>query len=170
MSPSVNRPAVATGTVRLAGYELNIGAPEYLPSPSGGDPFLHILPNGELIAHSGALDAGGCYRSSDGGRTWGRGHWGLGVSIVNRRDGSVVAMDMQAFLVRFFRGLEDVMADLGLGGINPVVDKGLGVASGLLAGHQRTRPPYIGWSDEGVQKVRAWLTERYPELLAPGNL
>lgn len=80
------------------------------------------------------------------------------------------AMEMQLFLARFFRDLEEVMTELGLGGIDPVADKGLGAASGFLVGHQRTRPPYIGWSDEGVQKVRAWLTEWYPELLAPDSV
>ena len=96
MSSTENKPTIATGKVSLAGYELNIGAPEYLPSPDNGDPFLHVLPDGVLVAHHGSLDVGS-YNSTDGGRSWKRGHWGLGVSIVNRRDGSVVAMDFLTY-------------------------------------------------------------------------
>jgi N-acetylneuraminate lyase len=77
------------------------------------------------------------------------------------------ALEMQGTLVAFFRRLEQVAEEWGLGLMDPVADKGLGVASGLLAGHQRTRPPYIGWSDEGVRKVRAWLKQEYPQLVAP---
>ena len=59
------------------------------------------------------------------------------------------------------------MDDLKLGGIDPVADKGLAVASGYFGGHQRTRPPYIGWNDAGVIQVRDWLKKHYPEFLAP---
>jgi dihydrodipicolinate synthase/N-acetylneuraminate lyase len=76
------------------------------------------------------------------------------------------ALEMQSLMVRFFTELGGLMDDLGLGGMDPVADKGLAVASGLFAGHQRTRPPYIGWSDDGVTKVRDWLKERYPMFLA----
>jgi hypothetical protein len=73
---------------------------------------------------------------------------------------------MQSLMVRFFRELGALMDELGLGGMDPVADKGLAVASGLFVGHQRTRPPYIGWSDDGVAQVRDWLEKRYPMLLA----
>ncbi len=76
------------------------------------------------------------------------------------------SLEMQSLIVRFFRELGALMDDLGLGGVDPVADKGMAVASGLFAGHQRTRPPYIGWSDDGVAQIRDWLKERYPMLLA----
>jgi dihydrodipicolinate synthase/N-acetylneuraminate lyase len=77
------------------------------------------------------------------------------------------ALAMQARLVRFFRGLDGIIEEMAAGGADPVCDKGLSVASGFFAGHQRTRPPYIGWSDEQVAHVRRWLEREYPELLAP---
>ena len=77
------------------------------------------------------------------------------------------ALKMQGMLVAFFRDLERVAGEWDLGRMDPVIDKGLAVASGLIAGHQRTRPPYIGWSDEGVKKVRAWLQKDYARLVAP---
>ncbi len=76
------------------------------------------------------------------------------------------AHEMQALIVRFFRELGELRDRLGLGGMDPVADKGMAVASGLFAGHQRTRPPYIGWSDEGVREVRRFLQERYPMFVA----
>ena len=77
------------------------------------------------------------------------------------------AMEMQSRLVSFFSELEDLAGELGMGDIDPVADKGLGVASGFVAGHSRTRPPYIGWNNDQVQQVRLWLQRHYPELLAP---
>lgn len=77
------------------------------------------------------------------------------------------ALKMQGFLVAFFRDLERVAEAAGLGLMDPVTDKGLAVASGLIAGHQRTRAPYIGWSDEGVKTIRAWMQKDYPQLMAP---
>ena len=77
------------------------------------------------------------------------------------------AMRMQGRLCEFFREAGAFAGELGLGDSDPVFDKGLGVASGFVAGHPRTRPPYIGWSDGEVARVRAWLAERYPEFLAP---
>jgi len=77
------------------------------------------------------------------------------------------ALAMQMRLVRFFRELGKVLEEMGAGGIDPVCDKGMSVASGMFVGHQRTRPPYIGWSDEQVHRFRSWLEQSYPELLAP---
>jgi 4-hydroxy-tetrahydrodipicolinate synthase len=77
------------------------------------------------------------------------------------------AITKQLHLAKFFRELEPCMEKLNLGGIDPVADKGLAVASGFFTGHQRTRAPYIGWSDTGVTQIRAWLKEHYPEFLAP---
>ena len=80
------------------------------------------------------------------------------------------ALAMQMHLVRFFRELGGVLAEMGAGGIDPVCDKGMSVASGMFTGHQRTRPPYIGWSDEQVRHFRGWLEREHPELLAPSGL
>ncbi len=75
------------------------------------------------------------------------------------------AIGMQSVLDRFLRELVTLLEDLNLGLIDPVVDKGLAVASGFFTGHQRTRPPYIGWDDVGLGRVRTWLRERYPEFI-----
>lgn len=78
------------------------------------------------------------------------------------------AMQMQRRLDAFFHDLGAKMEELDLGGMDPVADKGLAAASGLFVGHQRTRPPYIGWSDEGVRAIRGWMIDKYPEFIAPG--
>ena len=75
------------------------------------------------------------------------------------------ALAMQATLAAFHSDLASYVRELGLGMIDPVVDKGVAVASGFFIGHQRTRPPYIGWSDKGIIKVRAWLEQMYPQLI-----
>jgi len=77
------------------------------------------------------------------------------------------ALKLQEHIVKFFLDLHEVMAAQGVGGMDPVVDKGMAVASGLFAGHQRTRPPYIGWPDHVVAAIREFLIDRYPELVAP---
>ena len=78
------------------------------------------------------------------------------------------ALKMQGTLTRFFIELDEVLEKFRLGGMDPVADKGFGVASGFLAGHQRTRPPYIGWPDSGLKKFRVWLEKNYPELMWMG--
>jgi dihydrodipicolinate synthase/N-acetylneuraminate lyase len=75
------------------------------------------------------------------------------------------ALEQQSLIVRFFGELGKLMESQGMGGMDPVVDKGMAVASGLLVGHQRTRPPYIGWSDNGVRRVRQFFQERYPMFI-----
>ena len=77
------------------------------------------------------------------------------------------ALKLQEHLVRFFMDVGALMGSLGVGGMDPVVDKGMAVASGMFAGNQRTRPPYIGWPDDVVAAVRQFLKEQYPELVAP---
>ncbi len=52
--------------------------------------------------------------------------------------------------------------ELGLGIMDPVIDKGLMAATGILPCHQRTRAPYIGWPDEGVAQMRARLKAHFP--------
>ena len=75
------------------------------------------------------------------------------------------AVKMQRMIAKFFIEFGELMDQLGEGDIDPVGDKGLAVASGFFVGHQRTRPPYIGWSDEGLTKVRSWLESKYPEFI-----
>ncbi len=52
--------------------------------------------------------------------------------------------------------------ELGLGMMDPVIDKGLMVATGMLVGHQRTRPPYLGWPDDGLEDMRRRLKAKFP--------
>ena len=85
MTDSESEPTAARGQVTHAGYQLTIGDPIFLPSHSS-DPFLHLLPSGVLIEHTGSLN-NRIYQSLDRGRTWEGGHWGIGVSVCNRRDG-----------------------------------------------------------------------------------
>ena len=75
------------------------------------------------------------------------------------------AIKMQSRAARFFADVDAFVTDLGEGGIDPVADKGLAVASGCFLGHQRCRPPYIGWSDETIAKLRTWLNDNYPEFV-----
>jgi len=78
------------------------------------------------------------------------------------------AIRMQQRAARFFSDAADFVAERGEGSIDPVFDKGLSVASGFLLGHQRCRPPYIGWSDDTISSMRAWLEANYPEFVYPG--
>ncbi len=77
------------------------------------------------------------------------------------------AIPMQKNIHTFFNELEELTDSLGEGGIDPVADKGLGVAAGCIKGHQRTRAPYIGWSDDTVKAVREFLVTKYPEFVYP---
>ncbi len=52
--------------------------------------------------------------------------------------------------------------ELGLGMMDPVIDKGLMVVTGFLVGHQRTRPPYLGWPDDGLDDMRRRLKAKFP--------
>ena len=75
------------------------------------------------------------------------------------------AMAMQQMLVRFGEDIGPLLEECDEHRIDPVIDKGLGIAAGFLAGHQRTRAPYLGWSDATVNRVDAWLRDHYPELV-----
>lgn len=79
------------------------------------------------------------------------------------------AIEMQKTAHRFFDDLEAFIEARDEGNIDPVGDKGLAVASGCLAGSQRTRAPYIGWSDETVAATRQWLRKNYPVFLHPSQ-
>jgi dihydrodipicolinate synthase/N-acetylneuraminate lyase len=78
------------------------------------------------------------------------------------------AIRIQQRVARFFAEAEAFLGERGEGCIDPVFDKGLGVASGGLLGHQRCQAPYLAWSDDTVAAFRDWLRENYPELLYPG--
>ena len=71
----------------------------------------------------------------------------------------------QEFLTDCFHFIQARGEDMS----DPVFDKGLGVASGCLAGSQRTRAPYIGWSDETVAALKQWLRHNYPMFLHPSE-
>lgn len=75
------------------------------------------------------------------------------------------AIKVQQNAARFFEDASAFIAERGEGGIDPVFDKALAVASGCLLGHHRCRPPYIGWSDRTIDEFRQWLKDNYPEFI-----
>ena len=75
------------------------------------------------------------------------------------------AIRMQKHVAKFFGEAMGFLEARNEGFIDPVFDKGLAVASGCAAGHQRCRKPYIGWSDETVKALRQWLKDNYPEFV-----
>lgn len=77
------------------------------------------------------------------------------------------AIAMQQEAERFYDDMGAFVAGLGEGTMDPVFDKGLARAAGCLAGSQRIRPPYIGWSDATVAAVRRRLKTRWPQFLHP---
>lgn len=79
------------------------------------------------------------------------------------------AIQFQDKVNRFINDFFGFVASQGEGLIDPVADKGMAVASGCVVGHQRCRPPYIGWSDRTVDLARDWLRENRPEFLYPGG-
>lgn len=85
-------------SLNVAGYTLTIGDRLHLPTigTHPADPYLHRLPNGVLIAHGEYCDTWS-FQSADAGRSWNHVPWGLGCSVVNCRDGSVLAMDFTTF-------------------------------------------------------------------------
>jgi dihydrodipicolinate synthase/N-acetylneuraminate lyase len=74
------------------------------------------------------------------------------------------AMRLQQTASRFFADAIPFIEARGEGVMDPIFDKGLAVAAGA-AGSQRTRAPYIGWSDETIVAFRAWLRQHYPQFL-----
>jgi len=83
-----------------------------------------------------------------------------------RRWDEVIAM--QKHIAKFFADTEAFIDARGEDSIDPIFDKGLGVASGCVLGSQRCRAPYYGWSDETVRVLRQWLQEKYPEFVYQG--
>ena len=75
------------------------------------------------------------------------------------------AIKMQMNAAKYFGDMEKFIKQHGEEFMDPIVDKAVGVASGCVLGHQRCRPPYIGWSDETVKEFRAWLKKNYPEFI-----
>jgi dihydrodipicolinate synthase/N-acetylneuraminate lyase len=75
------------------------------------------------------------------------------------------AMKMQQLVQQFLTDMEAFIEDRGEGTCDPVFDKGMAAAAGCLVGSQRTRAPYIGWSDETVAALREWLATNYPMFL-----
>lgn len=77
------------------------------------------------------------------------------------------AIRTQQEIHRFFGEAAAFIQKRGEGLMDPIFDKGLAVASGCVLGSQRTREPYIGWTDETVAAMRAWLRTHYPQFLHP---
>ncbi|MFH1007030.1 MAG: dihydrodipicolinate synthase family protein [Candidatus Latescibacterota bacterium] len=77
------------------------------------------------------------------------------------------AFAMQQVAAKFFGDAEAFIEERGEGTMDPVFDKGLAVAAGCAVGSQRTRAPYIGWSDETIVALGAWLKENYPQFVYP---
>lgn len=77
------------------------------------------------------------------------------------------AFKMQKVAAKFFEDAQVFIEARGEGTIDPVFDKGLAVAAGCAVGSQRTRAPYIGWSNETVIAMRKWLDEHYPQFVFP---
>jgi dihydrodipicolinate synthase/N-acetylneuraminate lyase len=77
------------------------------------------------------------------------------------------ALEMQKVAAMFFAEAAAFIEQRGEGTIDPVFDKGLAVASGCAVGSQRTRAPYLGWSDETVAAMREWLQRHYPQFIFP---
>ncbi|MEO6906419.1 MAG: dihydrodipicolinate synthase family protein [Abditibacteriaceae bacterium] len=75
------------------------------------------------------------------------------------------AIDMQKTATEVFEKAAMFIEERGEGAIDPVFDKGFGVAAGCVLGSQRTRAPYIGWSDETVKAMRDWLGQNYSQFL-----
>ena len=75
------------------------------------------------------------------------------------------AVLMQKVAHNFVMELISFVKNRGEGYIDPVFDHGIALASGCLAGSQRTRAPYIGWSDETVTEVRKWIEYNYPQFM-----
>jgi len=59
----------------------------------------------------------------------------------------------------------DACKEFGLVVIDPTFDKACGVISGFLAGNQRTRPPYTGWSDDAVAIMKRRARDRFPDIM-----
>lgn len=81
----------------------------------------------------------------------------------------VEAINMQKIAQKFFSDVDSFIRNRGEGTIDPVMDKGLAVASDCAVGSQRTRAPYIGWSDETVACLRQWLQQHYPQFIFPSD-
>ena len=61
--------------------------------------------------------------------------------------------------------IDGIVEELSLGMMDPVADKGRGVLSGFLVGHQRTRPPYLGWPDEAMDTIKEQVRQRFPDFM-----
>ncbi len=79
------------------------------------------------------------------------------------------AINMQKIAHKFFSDAELFIRNRDEGTIDPVFDKGMAVASGCATGSQRTRAPYIGWSDETAVCLRQWLQQHYSQFVFKGQ-
>ena len=126
-------------------------------------PNLSYFVSEEMLVSSMQLGARGVYSSLVATNP----HWMLDMyaKAQARQWDDATAMQMHAG--NFYVDAVAFIEKRGEGTCDPVFDKGLGVASGCLLGHQRCRAPYIGWTDETVAALRQWLGQNYTEFLYP---
>lgn len=117
-----------------------------------------------LLASAMMLGARGCYSSLIGTDP----AYMLGMYARAEAAQWDQAIKMQQNASKFFNDAAGFIAQRGEVLIDPVFDKGMGVASGCVLGHQRCRPPHIGWSDETIIEFRQWLQGNYPEFIFKG--
>lgn len=79
------------------------------------------------------------------------------------------AVKMQKTAYQFISGVLAFVKSRGEGSMDPIIDKGMSIASGCLVGSQRTRAPYIGLSDETISGLRTWMKQNYPQFIYSGE-
>ena len=83
---------------------------------------------------------------------------------------SIPSIDtLQKALDAFLEELGIFMEANGMGGFDPIADKGVALAAGVLVGHPRVRPPFIGWTEAEVEKIRAWMKSWDDTFAVPAN-
>ena len=127
-------------------------------------PELSYFVGEDLLVSAMMLGARGCYSSLVGTDP----DYTLDMYAKARAGKWDEAIRMQQNASRFFNEAAAFLDARGEGHIDPVFDKGLAVASGCVLGHQRCRPPHIGWSDRTVEEFRQWLKDNYPEFIYKG--
>lgn len=116
-----------------------------------------------LLASAMQLGARGCYSSLIATNP----AWVLDMFAKAQKGQWEQAIAMQRNVSKFFAEMESFAEENGQGLSDPAADKGVAIASGCFVGHQRCRPPYIGWTDEFVEQIRKWMIGYYPEYIYP---
>ncbi|MBT3272410.1 MAG: dihydrodipicolinate synthase family protein [Spirochaetales bacterium] len=118
-----------------------------------------------LLVSSMQIGARGCYSSIVGTNP----AITLGMYAKSEAHQWDEAIQVQNKINRFITDFFGYIEQRGEGLIDPVADKGMGIASGCLVGHQRCRPPYIGWSNDTIDAARDWLRRNCPDFLFPAD-